>query len=62
MANINAQELQNIKIPIPPLALQNAFGTVVEQMESTRVTLRADLADAKRLSDSLSQRAFRGEL
>ncbi len=25
MANINAQELQDIKIPIPPLPLQNKF-------------------------------------
>ena len=36
-ANINAQELQNIKIIIPPIELQNQFAEFVEQVEKQKV-------------------------
>ena len=62
MANINAQEFQNIRLPVPPRDLQNQFGTVLERTEVTRQLLQADLRNATELFTSLSQRAFRGEL
>lgn len=35
-ANINAQELQNIDILIPPLALQNEFAAFIEQLDKSK--------------------------
>jgi type I restriction enzyme S subunit len=35
-ANINAQELQNIKILIPPVDLQNQFAAFVEQADKLK--------------------------
>ena len=35
-ANINAQELQNIKLCIPPIDLQNQFATFVQQVDKSK--------------------------
>lgn len=62
MANINAQEFQNIRIPVPPVDLQNRFGAILERTEATRRFLTADLRNAADLFAALSQRAFAGDL
>lgn len=38
-ANINAQELQNIDILIPPLALQNEFAAFIEQLDKSKFSV-----------------------
>ena len=43
MANINAQELQKIKILIPPIELQNKFSRIVEKVEREREILNNNL-------------------
>jgi type I restriction enzyme, S subunit len=62
MANINAQEFQNIRIPVPPVDLQNRFGVILERTEATRLLLLAELRHAADLFAALSQRAFAGDL
>ena len=62
MANINAQELQSIKILIPPIALQNQFAQIVEKTESLKTQYQQSLQELESLYGSLSQRAFKGEL
>ena len=62
MANINAQELQNITILIPPLSIQQKFAYFVAEVGRQRELIRSALAESKNLFASLSQRAFRGEL
>ncbi|MBL0953135.1 MAG: restriction endonuclease subunit S [Leptospira sp.] len=62
MANINAQELQDIPILFPPLTLQNQFAAVVEKVEALKETYQKSLVELENLYGSLSQRAFRGEL
>lgn len=62
MANINAQEFQNIRIPVPPVDLQNRFGAILERTEATRQLLLSDLRHAADLFSALSQRAFAGDL
>jgi type I restriction enzyme S subunit len=62
MANINAQELQNIKILLPPIKLQNKFENIVK---ATKKKLKSfdkssDLLDSN--FNSLSQKAFAGKL
>ena len=62
MANINAQELQDIKILIPPVEMQKRYSELVWQVreKKTRQLEAANIGDT--LFNSLIQRAFRGEL
>lgn len=62
MANINAQELQNIKILEPPISLQNQFAERIKLIEQQKQQARASLQKAEELFNSLLQRAFKGEL
>jgi len=62
MANINAQELQDIKILLPPIELQNEYEQIVR---ATKSKLKSFEKSAELLEDnfnSLSQKAFAGEL
>jgi type I restriction enzyme, S subunit len=62
MANINAQELQGIKILTPPIELQNQFAQIVEKTEALKNQYQQSLQELENLYGSLSQRAFKGEL
>ncbi len=62
MANINAQELQGIKILIPPIKLQTQFAHIVEKTEILKTQYQQSLQELENLYGSLSQKAFRGEL
>lgn len=62
MANINAQELQSIKILIPPIELQDQFAQIVDKTEALKAQYQSSLQELENLYASLSQRAFRGEL
>ena len=62
MANINAQELQNIKVLLPPIELQNEFEMIVK---ITKQKVKSFNRSSELLNDnfnSLSQKAFAGEL
>lgn len=62
MANINAQELQEIKIVIPPIELQNQFAATVEKVETVKSEYQASLTELENMYGVLSQKAFKGEL
>jgi Type I restriction modification DNA specificity domain len=62
MANINAQEFQDIKITIPPIELQNEFYGRLELIDRHKAELQKTLTVMETLFLSLQQRAFRGEL
>ena len=57
-ANINAQELQSIKIYLPPLELQEQFATFVEQTDKSKVTIQQSLDTLETLKKSLMQEYF----
>jgi type I restriction enzyme S subunit len=62
MANINAQELQDIKIILPPIELQNEYEKIVK---ATKSKLKSFDKSAELLDDnfnSLSQKALKGQL
>jgi len=62
MANINAQELQEIRILIPPANLQKRFSEIVRDVRAG-IKRQLNAANAgDELFNSLTQRAFRGEL
>lgn len=61
-ANINATELRNIPIAVPPRALQSKFAEVVAKVEEERARIDERGRVLKSLHASLQSRAFRGEL
>jgi len=62
MANINAQEMQEIKILKAPISLQNQFAERIQLIEYQKQQAQASLQKAEELFNSLLQRAFKGEL
>ncbi|MFF5281462.1 restriction endonuclease subunit S [Streptomyces sp. NPDC013171] len=62
MANINAKEVQSMRIALPPLVLQVKFGETVKVIESAKQIHRGHLAVLDELFTSIQQRAFADEL
>jgi type I restriction enzyme S subunit len=62
MANINATEIQAMKISQPPLNMQREFARRVKAVETLKTACRASRAEMDALFASLQHRAFRGEL
>ncbi|MBC3884511.1 restriction endonuclease subunit S [Undibacterium griseum] len=62
MANINAQELQDIKICIPPIELQNKFAAITSAVSAHEKRMADTHAEMDALFQSLSQKAFSGQL
>lgn len=62
MANINAQEMQNIQILLPPIDMQNKYAAI---FKATKLRLKSQSQSERNLADlffALSQKAFQGEL
>ena len=57
-ANINAQEMQDIAIYIPPIELQKRFSAFVEEAEKIRLTIRQGLDKMETLKQALMQEYF----
>ena len=57
-ANINAQELQGIKIYLPPMDLQSQFAAFVEQINKSKFELKQSLEKLETLKKSLMQQYF----
>jgi type I restriction enzyme S subunit len=62
MANINAQELQNILILHPPIELQNKFAKKIALIEQQKRLAKQELKESQDLFNCLLQKAFKGEL
>lgn len=62
MANINAQELQDIQILKAPILLQNQFAEQVQMIETQKQQAQEALEKSEDLFQSLLQKAFKGEL
>lgn len=57
-ANINAQELQNIQILIPPIELQHAFLKILQQTNAAREAINQGEEKLKILKKALMQKYF----
>ena len=57
-ANINAKELQDISIPLPPLDLQNEFADFVAQVDKSQLAIQKSLEELETLKKSLMQEYF----
>jgi type I restriction enzyme, S subunit len=62
MANINAQEMQDIPILIPPVDLQNKYRDIVLSVKEKLTKHQTALTFNSDLFGSLSQKAFSGDL
>ena len=62
MANINATELQALRIPVPPHLVQHEFAGCITAVEKLKATHRISLVKQDDLFSTLQQRAFRGDL
>lgn len=60
--NINLKILRELKVPKPPLKLQNQFATIVEKNEILKNQFKESLDELENLFGALSQKAFKGEL
>ncbi|HIG94297.1 MAG: type I restriction enzyme, S subunit [archaeon GW2011_AR13] len=54
--------VDNFKIPLPPLPLQQKFANIVEKVEKMKEKQKKTKQSSEELFDSLMQKAFRGEL
>lgn len=61
-ANINAQELKSIKLPIPPIEIQNQFEDFVNQVDKLKLEIENSLKELEDNFNSLMQKAFKDEL
>jgi len=59
---VNLTEVRNLKIPLPPLPLQQEFAKLVEEVESEKARQAESRKKLEELFNSLMQRAFTGEL
>ena len=57
-ANINAQELQSIKVYIPDMELQKQFIEMKNQVDKSKVAVQKALDETQILFDSLMQKYF----
>jgi type I restriction enzyme S subunit len=62
MANINAKEFQAIKLPKPPVEIQNDYASIVDKTMTIKRKLSDSLEQLDAQFDALVQRAFKGEL
>ncbi len=58
MANINAKELGNIDLYIPPLPLQNQFAEIVAKIEEQKALVKQAIEETQLLFDSLMSEYF----
>ena len=59
---VNVGIMRKIKIPIPPLELQNKFAKKIKNIEAQKANAQAALAASEDLFNNLLQKAFKGEL
>ncbi|HBE67050.1 MAG TPA: restriction endonuclease [Planctomycetaceae bacterium] len=62
MANINAQEFQDIAILKPPIEAQQEYVKVLDAVRARKRSIQAAADESDDLFNSLVQRAFKGEL
>jgi type I restriction enzyme S subunit len=62
MEAITKEQLENFKVIVPPIVLQNQFAVRVQKIEVQKAHAQQSLEKAEELFNSLLQRAFKGEL
>jgi type I restriction enzyme S subunit len=61
-ANISKEDILKLKVPIPPLELQNQFAQIVQKVETLKTHQAQSKQEIDNLFNTLMQKAFKGEL
>lgn len=59
---LNIGQIEELKITVPPIELQNRFAKIVKKTEALKTQYRQSLQELENLYGSLSQQAFKGKL
>jgi len=59
---ITSSQLRNLKIPLPPISLQNKFASIVKEVEAMKEQQKHSKNHIDKLFNALMQKAFKGEL
>jgi len=62
VGHVNVADIKKFKINIPPLEQQNKFAKIVEHVEAQKQKNELVIEQMNNLFNSLSQRAFKGEI
>jgi type I restriction enzyme S subunit len=60
--HLHLVDVRNLRIPLPPIALQQEFARLVRAVEKLKQAQRTALAEQDALFATLQHRAFKGEL
>ena len=60
--SLRISEIAKVKIPLPPLPLQQKFAKIVEHVEKMKENVKKTKTGSEELFNSLMQKAFKGEL
>jgi len=58
MANINAKELGNMSIYVPPIELQNQFSMFIDKVNEQKLLVKQSIEETQQLFDSLMSQYF----
>ena len=58
MPGINVTKLKNIKVQVPPLALQQSFADKIQSIENQKAKIKASIADTQKLLDYTIDKYF----
>lgn len=56
------EKFKKLKIPLPPIALQNQFATIAQNIQQQKQQVKQQITQSENLFQSLLQKAFKGEL
>lgn len=59
---LSLKDIRNLKIPLPPIEVQNQFSEKVQKIEHQKQLLQQSLSLLEDNFNSLMQKAFKGEL
>ena len=57
-ANISNKDIEELKLPVPPITLQNKFSEIVKQIDKQKFEIEKSLKEAQELYESLMEKYF----
>ena len=58
LTNASNKDIENLKLPIPPIELQNQFADFVKKINKQKLGIQKSLEEMKKLQESLMNKYF----